>query len=198
MGLDRGVLSGLQTKLGYDGTKYSYPAWNGDVTLEEAFRSSCVWYYKKLISNLDREYVLAVLDRLDYGNRDLSVWNSNGHNVFWIDSSLLISPGEQVLVLDTIFSGSSGFSPEHVEILKQCMRYDDVGEFRFYGKTGTGRNYNSTHLEGWLAGFFEYPDGTRVYYAIHASKPGKDVSGPDVLVLLRNMLSRKVSLFPEG
>lgn len=189
MGLDRGILSGLQSKLGYDGTKYSYAAWNGDVTLEEAFRASCVWYYKKLMSNLDKDYVLAVLDRLDYGNRDLSVWNSNGHNVFWIESTLLVSPVEQVSVLEKIFSGGSGFSPEHVGMLKQCMRYEDVGTLRLYGKTGTGRNYNSGHLEGWLAGLLEYPDGATIYYAIHAASRDKDVSGPDVLAMLKKMLS---------
>ncbi|WP_288611980.1 penicillin-binding transpeptidase domain-containing protein, partial [uncultured Victivallis sp.] len=83
MGLDSGVLTGPESRLGYDGTRYEFAAWNGDLTLREAFRTSCVPYYKKLTGKLDRRTVQKTLDRLNYGNCDISVWNSNGHNVFW-------------------------------------------------------------------------------------------------------------------
>lgn len=96
MGLDSGMVSGKSARLGYDGQKHEYEAWNRDVTLQEAFQASCVWYYKKLVGKLDKSYVQRTLDRLHYGNADISVWNRNGHNVFWIESSLLISPEEQV------------------------------------------------------------------------------------------------------
>lgn len=51
------------------------------------------------------------LDRLSYGNCDISDWNgglnTNNNNRaltgFWLESSLLISPKEQVEVLERIF-----------------------------------------------------------------------------------------------
>lgn len=168
MGLDGGGLADLNARLGYDGTKYEYDTWNRDLTLSEAFRFSCVPYYKKLTGRLEKTYVQEVLGRLGYGNRDISVWNSNGHNVFWIESSLLISPREQLRVLERIFSGRSGFSQRHVALLKECMRYESIGKIGFYGKTGTGRNHNTNRLEAWCVGFLEYPDGGIVYLAVLA------------------------------
>ena len=104
LGLDCGVVTGPDSRLGYDGTRYETAAWNRDLSLREAFQLSCVPYYKKLVGKLEKAYVQRRLDALAYGNSDISVWNSNGHNVFWIESSLLISPAEQIGVLRRIFS----------------------------------------------------------------------------------------------
>ncbi len=197
MGLDRGILAGLDTRLGYDGTKYEYDTWNRDLTLLEAFRFSCVPYYKKLTGRLDKAYVQDVLERLGYGNRDISVWNRNGHNVFWIESSLMISPREQLAVLKRIFSGKSGFSPSHVALLKECMRYGNIGQVEFYGKTGTGRNHNTNRLEAWCVGFLEYPDGGIVYYAAHKADCRRDIAGGEVRDAVREFISGNGKIFAE-
>lgn len=191
MGLDAGVVTGSGTRLGYDGTRYEVAAWNGDLTLEEAFRASCVPYYRKLTGKLEREYVGDTLRRLDYGNCDIGVWNSNGHNVFWIDSSLLISPGEQVDVLEKIFSGASGFRPEHVAILKSCMENGRIGEWTLYGKTGSGRNHNTDRLEGWFVGFAEDPAGHRIFFAAHGADSDRNLDGPAMREWIRELLERR-------
>ncbi len=165
MGLDSGVLKGKETRLGYDGTKYDFKDWNHDVTLEEAFRASCVWYYMKLTDRLDKAYVQKTLDRFDYGNRDLSVWNKSGNNGFWLESCLRISPAEQVRVLEKIFGGESGFRPEHVALLKDLMRYDSIGKVGFYGKTGTGRN-PELNIWGTTGRITDIPRANRCLYAV--------------------------------
>ena len=192
MGLDAGIVSGPESRLGYDGTRHEYDSRNADLPLNDAFRLSCVWYYKKLIGRMEKSYVQNVLDRLHYGNRNISVWNSNGHNVFWIESSLLISPVEQVNVLERIFSGRSGFRAEHVAILKQCMRRGNAGAFAFYGKTGTGRNHNSNRLEAWFVGFAEHPDGRILYFAAHAADPERNVSSAELQEKIRQLICRSV------
>lgn len=194
MGLDAGAVASADTRLGYDGAKYEYTAWNKDVTLEEAFRASCVWYYKKLTAKLEKPYVQETLNRLHYGNCDISVWNNSGHNAFWLVSTLQISPLEQTKVLRAIFSGKSGFKPEHVAILKNCMKYDNIGAIGFYGKTGTGRNHNTNHLEGWFVGFLALSDGELVYYAVHMADPDKDISGPMVRGIVEKIVKQT---FPE-
>lgn len=150
----------------------------------------CVPYYKKLTGRLEKTYVQEVLGRLGYGNRDISVWNSNGHNVFWIESSLLISPREQLRVLERIFSGRSGFSQRHVALLKECMRYESIGKIGFYGKTGTGRNHNTNRLEAWCVGFLEYPDGGIVYYAAHGADRKRDVLSSEIRDSIRQIVSK--------
>ena len=193
MGLDRGILKGLDTRLGYNGSLYENPAWNRDVTLQEAFQLSCVPYYRKLVSQMSRSYVRKTLENLHYGNCNISVWNSNGHNVFWIESSLLISPREQVSVLTEIFSGRTDFSPEAIAVLKTCMAADAIGSWRLYGKTGTGRNHYSHFLEGWYVGFLENPAGEQIFFAAHGADPQRNLSGPEIRDSIRHLLPAVLS-----
>ena len=132
----------------------------------------------------------SILDQLEYGNCDISVWNSNGHNVFWIESSLLISPLEQISVLKKIFSRAPVFSPENTAILKTCMKNGQVNRWTVYGKTGTGRNHNSNFLEAWFVGFAENSAGTKIFFAAHGADPERDVSSPEVREIVMKLLER--------
>ena len=189
LGLDCGVVTGPDSRLGYDETHYETAAWNRDLSLREAFQLSCVPYYKKLMGKLEKSYVQRRLDALAYGNCDISVWNSNGHNVFWIESSLLISPEEQIAVLRRIFSVASPFSSKQVAILKECMAAGSVGTFSLYGKTGTGRNHNTNRLEAWYVGFVEDGCGRRIFFAAHGADRAHDVSSPEVRAAVQEILS---------
>lgn len=111
MGLHTGVLSGPESTMTYSGLTYPVAAWNQNLTLEQAFQSSCVWYFRQVIDQVGRQAVAEQLAALSYGNQDISQWAGSGQNQsqelngFWIDSSLKISPVEQVQVLAEIFQG---------------------------------------------------------------------------------------------
>ena len=49
-------------------------AWNGNLTLAEAFQSSCVWYFRQVIDQVGQASVAQQLAALDYGNQDISQW----------------------------------------------------------------------------------------------------------------------------
>ena len=49
MGLHTGVLSGPESTMTYSGLTYPVAAWNQNLTLEQAFQSSCVWYFRQVI-----------------------------------------------------------------------------------------------------------------------------------------------------
>ena len=101
--LDSGAAE-LDTRLGYDGTEYSMPEWNKDVTLLEAFRYSCVPYYRKAVLLLDKSYIQECLNALNYGNCDIGGTGRVADELFWLESSLAISPEEQIEVLHRIFT----------------------------------------------------------------------------------------------
>lgn len=77
------------------------------------------------------------LDKLQYGNCDISDWegrlNTNNNNRsltgFWIESSLMISPKEQVEVMERIFGEKSDYSEETQNELKQVMRVSEQVEW---------------------------------------------------------------------
>ncbi|EQJ04180.1 penicillin-binding transpeptidase domain-containing protein [Clostridioides difficile] len=130
IGLEKGVINSKESVMGYDGTEYPNKNWNKNLSLEEAFKESCVWYYKKLIDKVDAKSVQNILDDLKYGNCDISEWegdlkNGKGHlNGFWLESSLQISPKEQVQTMAKIFEGDTNFKKEHINILRDIMKID--------------------------------------------------------------------------
>lgn len=166
-GLQNDVLKSAASTMSYNGTQYSIPDWNGNLTLKEAFQSSCIWYFRQVIDAVGENEVENELNTLSYGNCDISQWNGSGINLqeelngFWLDSSLKISPLEQVEVLSKIFEGDSIYSDEHVAILKDIMLVDDSGEQKVYGKTGSGSNG-----QAWFVGFAEKNEN-REYFAVY-------------------------------
>lgn len=166
-GFENQVVEDGTSTMDYSGEVYSITSWNGNLTLAEAFASSCIWYFRQIVDAVGEEEMQEELDALSYGNCDISQWEGSGVNGqselngFWLDSSLKISPLEQVQVLAEIFEGQSGYGQRNVEILKELMLSDDNGIRKVYGKTGSG-------LEGkaWFVGFVE-EENKREYFAVY-------------------------------
>lgn len=159
--------------------------WNRDIGFEDAFRTSCVWYYRKIIDEIGKETMQEELDRLQYGNCDISDWegrlNTNNNNRaltgFWIESSLKISPKEQVEVLERIFGENSVYSQETQNTLKQVMlapEQQSTDTF-VYGKTGMGKAHGIV-VHSWFAGFADMDDGRHYFCVYLGETEGKNVS----------------------
>ena len=110
VGLDTGVIQMNDSVRTWNGTTYWYEPWNRDIGLPDAFRQSCVWYYRQVIDDIGQPVMQAHIDEMNYGNRDISDWQGDlneGEPLaelkgFWLESSLKISPKEQIQVLRRI------------------------------------------------------------------------------------------------
>lgn len=194
MGLETGVLNSINTTMGYDGTKYSNEKWNRDLNLKDAFKESCVWYYRKVIDRVGQSEVQNWLDQLDYGNCDISEWEGSGANSmpalngFWLESSLKISPKEQVDIMAMIFEGKSNFSERNINILKEVMLIQKDERLSIYGKTGSGKNG-----KGWFVGMFD-ENGERYFFAVHLTEENrKDSWGPKAKEIALNIIDKYYS-----
>lgn len=193
IGLSSGVLTDENSHMQYNGTVYSFDSWNANLTLKEAFQYSCVWYFRQVIDAVGKDKVEKELKALDYGNCDVSEWEGSNENAkkdvngFWLDSSLKISPMEQVQVLEKIFEGKTTFTQDNIDILKEIMLFDEVSSYKLYGKTGTGRNG-----EAWYAGVAE-KEGKREYFAVYLDdEQNKDViSGKYAREIIKKIYSEK-------
>ena len=167
IGIHNQVVTSEDSKMEYDGMNYPVDAWNADLRLEDAFRSSCIWYFRKVIDEVGQETIQEELNKLDYGNCDISEWSGSGVNSFpelngfWIESSLLISPIEQVEVLHKIMEGETIYTESEIEILKSIMLLESSDSKKIYGKTGTG-----TDGTAWFIGFVE-KENTNIYFVIY-------------------------------
>ena len=168
--------------------RYAVEAWNKDLTLKDAFSSSCVWYFRKLIDQAGEDAVGQMLGRLHYGNCDISQWEGSGLNPmpqlngFWLESSLMISPKEQMEVLANIFEGKTGVSEHSLEVLKEVMYRESVGDQDIYGKTGSGSQ------NAWFVGFTE-ENGKRVYFAVRITGDGENVHGNKAMEIALSILN---------
>ena len=77
VGLDMGVIQMNDSVRTWNGTAYWYEPWNCDIGLPDAFRQSCVWYYRQVIDDIGQPVMQAHIDEMNYGNRDISDWKGD-------------------------------------------------------------------------------------------------------------------------
>jgi bla regulator protein BlaR1 len=167
MGLHNQVVVSEDSKMGYSGVNYPVDAWNADLSMKEAFQSSCIWYYRKVIDEIGQDAVQEALNQLHYGNCDITEWGGSGINPsmelngFWLESSLQISPVDQVHILRDIMEGETMYTESEVGILKSMMLLETRDSEKTYGKTASG-----TDGTAWFVGFVER-EGTNIYIAVY-------------------------------
>ena len=185
IGLENGIIIPENSTRTWSGEIFWNEDWNRDIDFHEAFRTSCVWYFRQVIDDIGKDLMQKELDKLQYGNCDISDWegelNTNTNNRaltgFWIESSLMISPKEQVEVMERIFSGGSDYSEETQNELKKVMLLpeQDRTDISIYGKTGLGVA-NDIVVDAWFTGFAESTTGN-IYFCVRLGRAdGMDVS----------------------
>lgn len=191
IGLKKGVLTSVETKMNYNGTKYSIVDWNKDLNLKEAFQSSCVWYFRSVIDKVGQDSMQEELNKIKYGNCDISEWRGGNINSlpelngFWLESSLKISPKEQVEVLSKIFNGKTDFSKKNIETLKEIMLVDKNDRVSIYGKTGTGSKANA-----WFVGMVEN-ENEKYSFAVYLNDgKGNEISGQKAKEIALKIISK--------
>lgn len=183
--LENGMVTPEDSTRKWSGEIFWNEDWNKDIDFRQAFRTSCVWYYRQVIDEIGKDIMQRELEKLLYGNCDISDWegrlNTNNHNRaltgFWIESSLLISPKEQTEVMERIFGDHSEYSEETRNQLKQVMLVSEQEqtEVSIYGKTGMGKAKGNV-VDAWFTGFAESAEGN-LYFCVHLGRTdGMDVT----------------------
>ena len=198
IGLENGIIEPENSSRPWSGEIFWNEDWNKDIDFHEAFRTSCVWYYRQVVDDIGKDLMQRELDRLQYGNCDISDWegrlNTNNSNRaltgFWIESSLTISPKEQVEVMGRIFGKDSGYSEETQSELKQVMRVPEIdsADISIYGKTGMGKD-NGIVVDAWFTGVAESAAG-EIYFCVRLGRnDGMNVSSLAAKEIAINIVS---------
>lgn len=183
--LEHGVIDPEDSVRPWSGEVFWNKDWNRDIDFPDAFRTSCVWYFREVINEIGADTMQAELSKLQYGNCDISDWegrlNTNNSNPaltgFWIESSLLISPKEQTEVMERIFGDHTEYSPEILDQLKTVMLLQEPSDtnLSIYGKTGMGKAHGVV-VDAWFTGFAD-ASGKRVFFCVYLGQnDGKNVS----------------------
>ncbi|MEH6945103.1 BlaR1 family beta-lactam sensor/signal transducer [Bacillus sp. JJ722] len=154
IGLESGVITSDNSTMKWNGTKYPYKSWNKDQNLSTSMRNSVNWYFQELDQRIPRDTIQAYLEQMGYGNYDLS-----GGSDYWLESSLKISPVEQVQLLSAFYTNQFGFEDKNIQTVKDSLTLEVYNGSQLSGKTGTG-NVNGKNINGWFIGYVETKDNT--------------------------------------
>ena len=130
-GLNYGVIKDKDTVFKWDGTEQPVKDWNQDLSFESAFKKSAVWYFARVVDQVGKERMNAILKEINYGNLDTS-----GDGAFWLGSTLEISPMEQVRIVKQLFNDELPFTKEQMELVRSVMFISDKKGV-LSGKTGS-------------------------------------------------------------
>lgn len=150
IGLESGVISPEQSEILWDGTNYYFDAWNTDQNLFTAMRNSVTWYFQALDHKVGFQAVKDFIQEINYGNQNMT----GSFSSYWMESSLKISPIEQVELLKKFHCDEFSVSSENIRTVKDSICLYSSPEASFYGKTGSGR-VNDQDVNGWFIGYIE-------------------------------------------
>ncbi len=154
-GLEESIITPASSSIQWNHEIYPFEAWNADQTLQSAMSNSVNWYFQAIDRQLGASSLHSYLQKIEYGNEMISGDLSS----YWLESSLKISPIEQVELLTKFYKNQFDFDPENINAVKDSIRLSSSETGTFYGKTGTGR-INGQDVNGWFIGFIETAGGT--------------------------------------
>ncbi len=182
--LDAGVITPGQTSLKWDGSTYPYKAWNQNQNLHTAMENSVSWYFQELDKKIQRRPIQAYLQKIQYGNQNLS----GGMESYWLESSLKISPVEQVQTLKNFYTNQLMFKEKHVQLVKESIKLETKDHAALYGKTGTG-TVNGKDVNGWFIGYVETENNT--YFFATNIESNKHANGSTAAGITKSILKDK-------
>lgn len=167
----------------WDGTVRSLPVWNQDHTLGSAMRNSVVWYYQAMARDIGEGQMQEWLDRCSYGNHDIR----GGIDRFWLNSSLEISPLEQIEFLEGLYKETLPFDKGVMKTVKRMMIQQEGDEYTLYGKTGSS-GLKDQWAKGWFVGFIVVK-GHPYAFATHLNTQ-EEFAGPAAKQLTVGILAK--------
>ncbi|WP_335340632.1 BlaR1 family beta-lactam sensor/signal transducer [Rummeliibacillus stabekisii] len=150
IGLESNIITGENSTLNWNRTKYPFDSWNSEQNLNSAMKNSVTWYFQELDKKNQARIIESYLKRLHYGNSDMS----GGISQYWLESSLKISPVEQVQLLKNFYTNQIGFKDKNVQVVKEAIKLEQKNKVLLSGKTGTGA-INGKEVNGWFIGYVE-------------------------------------------
>lgn len=176
IGYDTGFLTDAQTPhLPY---KKEYVAWGGrnwtqTTDPERWLKYSVVWYSQQITKALGQDTLERYARAFQYGTADFSgdAGKNNGLERAWIESSLKISPKEQVAFLSGLVNHTLPVRKDAISKTQAIVEAVHLENgWTLHGKTGSAypRNadgsFNRAHARGWFVGWAQ-KDGKILVFA---------------------------------
>jgi bla regulator protein BlaR1 len=184
LGLERHVITPKNTVMRWNHMIYPYDSWNANQTLSSAMQNSVNWYFQTIDQENGLQALTGFYNKIGYGNCNLS----GGVSSYWQESSLLISPVEQVQVLTKFYQNSMNFNTQNVNTIKASIRDSERNGATLSGKTGSSV-VNGKAGNGWFIGYVE-KNGNVTFFSTNI-QGSDDVSGQKAAQITLSILASK-------
>ena len=158
IGLELGIIKSGDTSMKWNGKANPYSVWDQDQTLESALKNSVNWYFQEIDKKAGKKQLYSYYKKISYGNYNLSGDISD----YWMESSLRISPVEQVLLLKDFYTERLAFNDKNIKSVKNALKLSENNGKILFGKTGTG-TLDGKNVNGWFVGFVEKEDNVFIF-----------------------------------
>lgn len=181
MGFDKGILQDEEHPKWQYNEQYDTDilVWKSDQTPRSWMQVSCVWYSQLLTPQIGLEKIQEYLKKIPYGNQDMTgdPGKNNGLTHAWLNSSLKISPQEQVLFVKRLIEEDLPFSQRAIQMTKTLLFREVLEEgWQLFGKTGlAGKQTDEEPLFAWFVGWIE-KEGQSYVFAYHIQQQVFDPS----------------------
>lgn len=148
------------------------PAWRAPSDPTGWMKNSVIWYSQQTTTKLGAARFQRYVKRFNYGNLDVSgdPGKRNGLTLAWINSSLKISPDEQVAFLRTVVKRDLPLAANAYNMTFRIMKQERLANgWEIHGKTGTGfpllrdGTTDHAHAYGWFVGWATKAQRTIVF-----------------------------------
>lgn len=157
-------------------------------------RESIIWYSREIVRRVGAKSFGRYVADFDYGNADVTgtPGRNDGLTRSWVDSSLMISPLEQVAFLRRLLVHDLPVSEKSFGMTKAILPTFKAGAWTVTGKTGSARvrAEGQGRWLGWFVGWAD-KDGRRIVFArLSVNAKQDNPKGPTVrAAFLKNLPS---------
>jgi beta-lactamase class D len=175
---DAGVLKNEKSKMKWDGKRTAREEWNHDQTAASWMKLSVVWFSQRLTPQLGMKRVKSYLAKFRYGNQDMS----GGLTRAWLQSSLLISPDEQLRFWRQFWREELPVSKHAFDMTKKITYVERSRGWTLHAKSGSGAMVANGRLVrglGWFVGHVAKGDREYVFATCYTDRtPPTDTRPP--------------------
>jgi beta-lactamase class D/beta-lactamase regulating signal transducer with metallopeptidase domain len=149
--LEAGLVE-VDTVLPWNRQKNEIEAWNRDLDLHQAMKTSSNWYFAELHRRVGESRMRDCAQRLQFG----AVGNGEGFGS-WMDGGVTITARQEADFFARFATGRLPVKAHTQEVLRKILTIDSRGGVTLRAKTGTA-TYADGRVLGWLVGTVERSD----------------------------------------
>jgi len=154
--IETGVAS-PNTVFKWDGKKRTFPHWEKDMDVYEAYKASCVPVYQEIARRIGVERMQTYLRLFNYGSMDV---NAENIDKFWLEGKSSITQFQQIYFLKQMYNYELPVRKESIDQLKKVMVNEKTSSYTLSAKTGWAMRQSENVT--WFVGYVEAKDN--VYY----------------------------------